>query len=176
MGELERANRRLVHHLGGDPRCVDAARILRPPQTLNHKHQPPAPVELIALDPARDYELDELARRARGPARPPPARSTTAPREPRHPLDRALLAIPAAEYVRALAGREPDRAGKVACPFHDDHRPSLQLYDDGSWYCFACRAGGTIYDFAARLWDQPTKGRAFIELRERLARELGAGR
>jgi len=173
--KTERANRRLVHHLGGDPRSADAARILRPPQTLNHKHAPPWPVELIALEPARAYELDELVGGLEDPPEPPPPRGSVTRRDLRHPLDQALLAIPAVEYVRTLAGREPDRAGKVACPFHDDHRPSLQLYEDGSWYCFACRFGGTIYDFAARLWRQPTKGRGFLKLRERLARELGCG-
>jgi len=60
----------------------------------------------------------------------------------------------------------------VTTGFHDDSNPSLQLYEDGSWYCFACRIGGTIYDFAAHLWRQETKGRAFIDLRDRLAREL----
>jgi hypothetical protein len=50
----------------------------------------------------------------------------------------------------------------------------MQLYEDGTWYCFgACRRGGSIYDFAAALWltGEP-KGRAFIELRARLAEEL----
>ena len=52
---------------------------------------------------------------------------------------------------------------------HDDHDPSLQLYEDGTFYCYGCRAGGSIYDFAARLWGLDTKGRAFLELRARLA-------
>jgi len=173
--EAERANRRLVNHLGGDPRCVDAARILRPPQTLNHKHAPPAPVELVELEPARACELDDLVGELEDPPEPPPPRGSVTRRDLRHPLDQALLAIPTAEYVRTLAGREPDRAGKVACPFHDDRDPSLQLYADGSWYCFACRFGGTIYDFAARLWGAETKGRGFLELRARLATELGGG-
>jgi CHC2 zinc finger/RepB DNA-primase from phage plasmid len=167
--ELERANRRLAHHLGGDPASVDAARILRPPQSLNHKHTPPAPVRLLALDPARRYQIadlvDGLSDPGRNPRLGPPARQ----RDGRNPLDRLLLAIPAADYVRALTGRVPNRAGKVCCPFHDDSDPSLQLYDDGSWYCFACRIGGTVYDFAAELWAEETKGRAFIDLRARLA-------
>jgi len=55
---------------------------------------------------------------------------------------------------------------------HDDHTPSLQTYSDGSWYCFGCRQGGSIYDFAARLWLSGTKDREFIELRARLADQL----
>jgi hypothetical protein len=61
---------------------------------------------------------------------------------------------------------------------HHDDTPSLQLYQDGTWCCFAPhgeegRIGGSIYDFAARLWDVDTKGRAFLELRARLADTLG---
>ena len=55
--------------------------------------------------------------------------------------------------------------------FHDDSTPSLQLYDH-SWYCFACRLGGSIYDLGALLWRLNTRGREFLELRQRLAREL----
>ena len=87
-------------------------------------------------------------------------------------LDQALLAIPASTYVRQLTGLEPNRSGKVNCPFHDDSDPSLQLYDDGTFYCFGCRAGGSIYDFAARLWHTGTKHREFLALGQRLHAEL----
>ena len=175
--ELEHGNRWLAHHLGGDLASVDAARILRPPSSWNHKHNPPTPVRLLRLDRARCYALAELV----GDLAEPPAGTahgkTVRLRELRHPLDRMLLAIPAERYVRRLTGREPNRAGKVSCPFHDDSTPSLQLYPDGSWYCFGgCRTGGTVYDFAARLWGCETKDRAFLALRDRLARELGGPR
>jgi hypothetical protein len=69
-----------------------------------------------------------------------------------------------------LAGLEADRGGKVRCPFHDpDRTPSLQLYDDGSWYCFGCRRGGSIYQFAALLWNVAHTRRSPIELRSSLA-------
>ena len=58
--ELERANRRLAHALGGDLASVDAARILRPPATRNHKHSPPTRVQLVELAPGRRYDLHEL--------------------------------------------------------------------------------------------------------------------
>src|SRR4051794_33991301 len=48
--EIERANRRLAHALGADPASSDAARILRVPSTLSHKHAPPTQVEAIRLD------------------------------------------------------------------------------------------------------------------------------
>jgi len=56
---------------------------------------------------------------------------------------------------------------------HPDETPSLQLYEDGTFYCYGCTVGGSIYDFAAHLWSLDTKGRAFLELRARLADTLG---
>ena len=172
--ELERANRRLAHALGGDLASVDAARILRPPSSWNHKHTPPAPVELIELAPGHRYELDELVYGLDDPPGRPPVGSTTARRTGRTELDTLLLAIPAAEYVHALTGISPDRTGKIHCPFHQDRTASLQLYADGTWYCYgACKAGGSIFDFASRLWQMETRNRAFLKLRARLADELG---
>jgi hypothetical protein len=161
--ELERANRRLAHALGGDLASVDAARILRPPSSWNHKHSPPTPIELIEL-------IDGLF----DPPGPPRREATKGRRTARTEIDRLLLAIPAAEYVHAIAGAAPNRAGKIHCPFHVDHTPSLQLYEDGTWYCYgSCQAGGSIFDFAARAWRINAKGPAFLRLRARLADELG---
>jgi RepB DNA-primase from phage plasmid/CHC2 zinc finger len=170
--DLEAANRRLAYTLGGDLASVDAARILRPPGSWNHKHTPPAAVRLLELHAALRYQPDELTAGLDDP--PAPRReATVVHRGWLHPHDRVLLAIPACDYVTQLTGLEANRAGKVCCPFHPDETPSLQLYGDNSFYCFGCHTGGSIYDFAARLWGQETKGPAFIELRERLLEELG---
>ncbi len=170
--ELEQTNRTLATHLGGDLASVDAARILRPAGTLSHKHRPPAPVELLHLDGAAHYELAELVDGLTPAPSRPAAAAGGRERAARTELDELLLAIPAASYVRELAGLEPRRDGKVNCPFHTDNDPSLQLYEDGSFYCYGCGAGGSIYDFAARMWSLDTKGRAFLELRARLADSL----
>jgi CHC2 zinc finger/RepB DNA-primase from phage plasmid len=173
---VESANRRLAHALGGDPRSVDVARILRPPDTLNHKTAPPRAVRLLALRPDARYSLAQLL------AELPPgsdALSETAAQAPRilvrTELDRRLRAIPASDYVLALTGRRPDRQGKVLCPFHSEQHPSLQLYRDGSFYCFGCGRGGSIIDFAAALWGCSTRGEEFLALRVRLARRLAPG-
>lgn len=169
VAALERANRQLAHHLGGDLASVDAARILRPPATWNHKHSPPTAVQLIDLDPTRRYDVTTLIDGLAGPSGAPLRDPAERPRSRRSGVDRALLAIPAATYALELTGRAPDRAGKIPCPFHDDRTPSLQLYDDGTWYCYgACRAGGSIYDFGSRLWGIAPKGASFLELRDRL--------
>jgi hypothetical protein len=168
--ELEDANRRLAIRLGGDLASIDAARILRPPTSMNWKRTPPAPVQLLVLEPDRRYQLAELAAGLVGPS--PRPRSTASPqRAVTTELDQQLLAIPAATYLPALTGQQPNRAGKIRCPLHDDHSPSLQLYDH-SWYCFACRIGGTIYDLGAHLYGLETKGHEFLQLRQRLADEL----
>jgi len=170
---VEQANGTLAHHLGADLASVDAARILRPAGTLSHKHQPPAPVELLHLDRAARYELAELVDGLEQAPSGPAADTAIRESPPRTELDELLLAIPAATYVRELAGLERRHNGKVNCPFHSDQTPSLQLYEDGTFYCYGCAVGGSIYDFAARLWSLDTKGRAFLELRARLAETLG---
>jgi DNA primase len=70
-----------------------------------------------------------------------------------------MLEIPAVEYVRVIAHREPNHAGKALCPFHHEQTPSLQLYPDGTFYSYGrhskhrpCAKGGTVFDFAAAMW------------------------
>jgi hypothetical protein len=177
--EVEAANRRLARALGGDPACADSARILRPPGTLNHKQLPARPVTLLVL---REHARSSLAQLTEGlPADPSPTAAGRLPAQRRAstvPLDGDLRAIPAAEYVRVLAGLVPDGEGKVLCPFHRDRNPSLQLYGDGGFYCFGsgCGAGGTIFDFASRMWGVSPRGAGFVELRERLAVQFGLTR
>jgi hypothetical protein len=175
---VESANRRLAHALGGDPRSVDIARILRPPHTLNHKSDPPLAVRLLALRHEARYSLAQLLDEL------PPMldlRSDTARAGPsrmalRTELDLQLRAIPTRDYVLALTGRSPDRQGKVLCPFHQEKHASLQLYRDGSFYCFGCGRGGSIIDFAAALWGCGTRGEDFLALRAHLARRFALER
>jgi hypothetical protein len=48
-----------------------------------------------------------------------------------------LHEIEPVHYVRLLAGLTPDQEGKVACPFHEDDRPSLHVYGtpEEGWSC-----------------------------------------
>jgi len=42
------------------------------------------------------------------------------------------------------------KIGKVymgRCPFHDDRKPSLAVYEDGYYKCFGCGASGDVIDF-----------------------------
>jgi hypothetical protein len=177
--ELEAGNRKLAGLIGGDLRSVDAARILRPPSTYSFKHTPPAPTTLEVADLSRVYSYDFLVGGLADPLpKPPPVppRRELAPRVGGgfDEVDRQLRSIATPQYIARLTGRQPNREGKISCPFHhEDRTPSLHAYPDGSWACFGCRKGGTIYDFAGYLFGLPTKGRAFLELRERLAQTFG---
>jgi hypothetical protein len=179
--EVERANRRLAASLGGDPASVDIARILRPPGTLNHGHDPPSDVRLLCVRPEASYSLAELVQGLTPDPQQRVPRRRELPRRPgRGVVDRELLAIAPERYVRVLANATPNRAGKIRCPFHEDRTPSLQLYPDGTFYCFgrldehrACDKGGSIFDFAAARWGMTTRGDDFLKLREELARAFG---
>jgi Bifunctional DNA primase/polymerase, N-terminal/CHC2 zinc finger len=90
-----------------------------------------------------------LMRMTDWPAREPrPPRST----EPGRIVQKQEQIAPA-DYLRALAGLHVDRRGFVRCPFHDDRTPSLLAYPtaERGWFCFGCKRGGSIYDFAGLL-------------------------
>jgi hypothetical protein len=170
--EVERANRRLAHALGADPASADAARILRVPGTLSHKHEPPAPVDAIRLDGQRRMNAADVVGALPDP--PAPARTTFMPAASRG--DDPLLAIAPEVYVRRLLGVEVPRHRKVPCPFHEDRHASLHVYEtaERGWYCFgACRRGGTIYDLAAPLYGYTARGEDFLRLRAELGRLFG---
>lgn len=62
-------------------------------------------------------------------------------------------AVKVAVPVRAAAerfGLEVNYAGMAHCPFHDDHTPSMKLYED-HFYCFGCGRHGDVVDLAAEL-------------------------
>jgi hypothetical protein len=176
----EMANLRLAHALEADRACFDASRILRPPGTWNFKHEPPRPVGVLRLHADHRFMPDEVVGHLPTISDETVRRRWDAP-ERAHVND-PLLAIPPREYVFDLLGVRPGRNGKVPCPFHRDERPSLHVYPTGArgWCCFSCRRGGTIYDLAAHVWGLQTRGRDFIELRQRLVekygRELSAAR
>lgn len=55
------------------------------------------------------------------------------------------------------------------CPFHDDHRPSMNVVPHKQFYhCFSCGAGGDVFDFVMRF-----HGMSFREALEFLASRAG---
>jgi hypothetical protein len=173
---LREANRQLAEVVGGDQQAADAARILRPPGTLNFKTEygRPRPVELVACERHPRYLAEEIVGRL--PQRRRARRRSARPLNSQRASDR-LQRIPPALYFRELAGLEPDRGGKACCPLpdHDDPDPSCHVYEaaEQGWYCYGCGRGGDIYELAGALWGFRREGRQFVELRELLEKRFG---
>jgi len=169
---LERALRRVAHHLGGDMACCDAGRIMRAAGTLNHKHGQARPVEVERLEPGAIYTAADVV----GDLPDPPARVAPPAARQRHRTgaDDPLLGIPATIYVPALTGQGVGRDGKAHCPFHADRTPSLHAYPTAAegWTCFAGCGAGTIIDFGAKLYDLEPRGTGYHRIRERLEADL----
>jgi CHC2 zinc finger len=167
VAEAERGNRRLAHAIGGcRSAVVNAAAILRPPETLNHKYDPPVPVRLLELTGELFEAADVVGELADPPAGAP------APSVPpqRDPVADPLLAVAPREYVRALFGLAPRRDGKLSCPFHSDSDPSFHCYPtaEEGWYCFGCGCGGDVYTLGELKFGIPARRAGFFELREKL--------
>jgi hypothetical protein len=167
--DLERSNRRLALALGSDPQVFDAARILRPPGTLNLKAKVPRQVRLESFEPRTHGVLDVVG------DLPDPTPVRLAPAIRSLPAgDDPLLAVPAEEYIERLLGVAIGRDRKVPCPFHPDRTPSLHVYaGDRGWACFGCRKGGTIIDLGAALYGFQPRGRGYHKIRRQLAADLG---
>jgi hypothetical protein len=95
--------------------------MLRPAESVNRKHSPPAPVRLIGLDENRRVSPEELDRELPCDGRrlefPKPAgRGGVAWRagdgDP-------LQSVTPREYFERLTGLRVGRSGKVCCPFHE---------------------------------------------------------
>lgn len=166
---LEAANRRLALALGADEASVDAARVLRPPSTLNFKSDPPG---LVRLETFASERFDTAALLATLPRqeREETPRRALAPRPSPRRVDDPLRTLEPAVYVEVLTGQEVGRDRKVSCPFHRDRTPSLHAYEtpEDGWFCFGCRAGGSVYDLGGGVMGLATRGREFLELRRRL--------
>lgn len=171
VAEAQRANRRLAFALGADAGSAEAARILRPPGSLNHKHTAPRAVSLAVCGSERRCTMHELAGALLDP---PDARGGAAVRRRSWGRSDELRGVDPAVYVQRLTGQVVGRSRKVRCPLHDDRVASLHVYPDPErgWYCFGCRCGGSVYDLAALLWRRTTRGADFVTLRRDLQRLL----
>jgi hypothetical protein len=151
--EAEVANLRLAHALRADPACYDAARILRPPATWNHKRLPPQPVKALRLDHRVTFEAADVVANAPDVGVEWIQRRWSR-RGQRDIGGDPLLCIAPATYVSGLLGLQAHPGRKVHCPFHIDERPSLHVYPTAArgWRCFSCGRGGSIYDLGASVW------------------------
>jgi hypothetical protein len=184
---IERANARLIHHLGvdddstpnvADPACRDRSRLLRLAGTVNSKTGQFARI-LEADFQLAPYSIAALV----GDLPDPPSlpQSRRVPRTETHADPYKRILPP--EYFEALAGITVPRGGLVRCPRvgHDDVHPSCSVGTDATqgWKCHAgsCGAGGAIYDLASVLlggpWGRDLRGEQFRRARAYVADVLG---
>lgn len=168
IGRIELVNHRLALALGGDAGSAEPARILRPPGTRSHKHDPPTAICAVHGQVGAPVDVRELEGVL--PPLPDGARVGTRRGSSPRTTDDALRRVAPDAYVRALTGLVPNRQRKVRCPLHDATQPSLHAYPDAGrgWFCFGCRRGGSIYDLAAAMWQRPATGPGFVLLRRDL--------
>jgi len=50
------------------------------------------------------------------------------------------------DTVERLTGQQITKH-KISCPLHEDKTPSMHIYDDGRFHCYACGAHGDVLDF-----------------------------
>ena len=77
------------------------------------------------------------------------------------------------QQVAEFYGFPPDRSGFVRCPFHaGDRTASLKVYPEkgGGFYCFGCKAHGSVIDFVMKLFDC-----SFQTALERINSDFGLG-
>ena len=167
--------------IGGDLSAgVSRVSMLRPAGTYNYKRNERRPVQIIEVAGSRIYNLERLVEGLEDPKPPkPPYVPIEGPiagiRLENPTIDsahQALRTLDAREWMPRLTGVELVQDDRMCCPFHEERTPSLKAYPNGSWYCYGCHQGGSIFDFAAKLEGRDTRGAAFVELRADLARRL----
>jgi len=125
LADVERANGRLAAALSADGGAVtNAATILRPPSTHNFKGDELRPVRLLDAASLRQYRAAQIVGTL--PDLQSPGGQGSGRGTPRPTDGGPLLEIAPRDYFRVLVGREPNRAGKLRCPLHPDHTPSLR--------------------------------------------------
>lgn len=63
------------------------------------------------------------------------------------------------------------RSRKMCCPFHNDKKPSMQIYaGSGGWFCFVCNEGGDVIDFVQRYF-----GLGFMDAQKKLNDDFRLG-
>lgn len=87
-------------------------------------------------------------------------------------FDRAktISALEAAERFAALAPSRVGRRVKACCPLHGEKTPSCVFYENGTFYCFGCHAGGTSIDFTMAYFHE-----SCVEAARRIVAAFGLG-
>jgi len=58
------------------------------------------------------------------------------------------------EVVNMYGFRVEGKTGKILCPFHNDTKPSMQIYPGHrGYFCFVCGQGGSVIDFVMKYFN-----------------------
>ena len=87
-------------------------------------------------------------------------------------FDRAktVSALDAAERFAGIEAKRIGRRVKACCPLHNEKTPSCVFYENGTFYCFGCHAGGTSIDFAMAYFHENC-----VDAAKRIVREFNLG-
>lgn len=88
------------------------------------------------------------------------------------PSERIKNAISVLDFVSQYVDLDANKRG--LCPFHDDHRMSFGVKNEGNfWHCFAGCGGGSIIDFFMKWRTLNSQDGSFTETIKDLIRVLG---
>ena len=87
-------------------------------------------------------------------------------------FDRAktVTALDAAEQFAMIEGKRIGRRVKACCPLHNEKTPSCVFYENGTFYCFGCHAGGTSIDFTMAYFHESS-----VDAAKRIVSAFGLG-
>ncbi len=87
-------------------------------------------------------------------------------------FDRAktVSALDAAERFAMIEGKRIGRRVKACCPLHNEKTPSCVFYENGTFYCFGCHAGGTSIDFTMAYFHESS-----VDAAKRIVSAFGLG-
>jgi len=87
-------------------------------------------------------------------------------------FDRAktVSALDAAERFAGIEGKRIGRRTKACCPLHNEKTPSCVFYENGTFYCFGCHAGGTAIDFTMAYFHESS-----VDAAKRMIAAFGLG-
>ena len=90
--------------------------------------------------------------------------------EPKQSIFDLARTVTALEVAEVYAGVKPKggRRVKVCCPIHPEKTPSCVFYENGTFYCFGCHAGGSSIDFVMALYRMK-----HIEAAEKICHDFG---
>ena len=85
-------------------------------------------------------------------------------------LAKSVSALDAAERLAGVRAVRVGRRAKACCPLHSERTPSCVFYENGSFYCFGCHAGGSSIDCAMAFFHE-----SCTDATKRIVRAFGLG-